>query len=139
MKRVSSSQSLRIAQLEQKLGSRTLRTILTSENQRLMRPERLSNLLTGSGKLSESEIDRLQLASSNAQQLSNLQKRGSGKLPWKVNRSLRDWLAYGKTKSQSWKDMSEEERKQGLKAIRALRFLGIDPSDGTYYVLKRKG
>ena len=125
-----------LANLESKLGNRTLRQILTPEGNRLMRPERLSNLLSGRGRLTEDQKERIELAARNSRQLSNLQTRGEGKSPTRSNRALRDWLLSGKAKGTDYYKQSEDERKKQLKAIRALRFFEVDPTEGTFYVRK---
>lgn len=134
MQRVTTKQALRLSQLEQELGNRTLRQLLTQENQRLVRPDRLSNLVAGSGKLSASELDRIEAVSRNARLLKALKNRGSGKREFKTNRAMRDWLVHGRAKG-GHADQPEEDR---WKAIKALGFLGVDPSSGTFYINQRK-
>ena len=131
--RVSQSDARRIADLESRLGSRTLRTVLSPET-RLMRPERLDNLTRGSGKLSGEERDRLARVSANAQQIEYLQGKGQrrGNIEWKNNHALRDWVAHGKERNAPRRDNRDRE----LKAIRSLRFFGIAPSSGRGYVRK---
>src|SRR5581483_10756209 len=96
----------------------------------------MQNLLAGRGKLTEQETQQLENASRNSSSLTALKRRGEGKREFKVNRALRDWLSTGKAKGVDYKSQSSEEKEQQLKAIKALRFLGIDPSDGTFYVRK---
>lgn len=135
MKKVSASEQERIASLSAKIGDRTLRQILTPEGKRIIRPERLRNLAAGSGRLSEAERNQLANVTRNSNSLAALKKRGSGQ-EFKVNRALRDWLNNGKQKGVDFKDQEASERESQLKAIKALRFLGVDPSDGTFYVRK---
>lgn len=136
MKRITVGEANRISELSNRLGERTLRTLLTGENKRLVRPERMENLRTGRGRLSESELARLELVSRNANALSALKKRGSGKREFKVNRSLRDWVTTGKRKDVDYRAQDQPEREDQLRAIKALRYLGVDPSSGTFYVKK---
>lgn len=132
--RVSSSEANRIAELESRFGSRTLRTILSPEGSRIMRPERLANLEGGSGQLTSAEKDRLARVSANAQQIEYLQGKGQGRgnIEWKNNRALRDWVAHGKERNAPRRDNRDRE----LKAIRSLRYFGIAPSSGRGYVRK---
>ncbi len=131
MQRVSPSEASRLSELRSSLGDRTLRQLLTQENKRLVRPERLLALERGTGKLSETETAQLRHISRNANQIKALKRRGEGKREFKVNRSLRIWLNQGKAKDEP---LQEEEEKN--RVIKALAFLGVDPSDGTFYVLK---
>jgi hypothetical protein len=132
--RVSSSEARRIAELESRFGSRTLRTILSPEGSRIMRGDRLANLTGGSGRLTEVEKDRLARVSANAQQIDYLQGKGQrrGNVEWKNNRALRDWVAHGKERDAPRRDNRDRE----LKAIRSLRYFGIAPSAGGGYVRK---
>lgn len=136
MKRISAREAERLSALQSKLGDRTTRQILTPEGNRIIRPERMRNLLAGRGRLSESEAQQIENATRNASSLTALKKRGEGKREFKVNRALRDWLSTGKAKGVDYKSQSTDEKERQLKAIKALRFLGIDPSDGTFYVRK---
>lgn len=136
MKKVSAREQERLQSLSGKLGDRTIRQLLTPESNRLMRPERLNNLLAGRGKLSEREARQIETISRNSNNLSALKTRGAGKREFKVNRAMRDWLNNGKPKGIAYKDQDTAEKERQLKAIKALRFLGIDPSDGTFYVRK---
>ena len=131
MKRISSSEAKRISELRSTLGDRTLRQLLTQEDKRLIRPERLAHLESGSGKLSESEARQLKAISKNSTLLKNLKAKAKEKREFKVNRSLRIWLNQGKAKDEP---IQEQETKD--KVVRALGFLGVDPTDGTYYVRK---
>jgi DNA-binding CsgD family transcriptional regulator len=108
-------------------------------DRRLVRPERLSNWEQGRGKLTPEEADRLALISSNASLIEILARKNESKRSFKVNRSLRDWIANGKGKGVPYKEQDAETRAKQQAAIKALRFLGIDPSEGTFYVRKRKG
>ena len=131
---VSRSDARRISELENQLGSRTLRTILSGESQRIMRPERLANIEAGRGRLTDAEIERIKLASANAQQIGQLKKRGQsrGNQEWKNNRALRDWMQNAKERGAKRRD----DRSREMKAIRSLRFFGISPSSGRGYVRK---
>lgn len=138
MKRVSAQDSARISQLSNRLGDRTLRTLLTSESKRLMPPERIANLRAGTGKLSDAERDRLRLVSENANQIRALKSRAEShdKIEWKINRAIRDWVNNGKERGIPYDMQSKDEKEQQLKAIKALRFFGVDPQDKTFYVKK---
>lgn len=105
------------------------------ESDRLMRPARLANLSRGSGRLTEGEAERLILVSGNAQLIENLALKNQSKRPYKVNRALRDWISSGKAKGVRQTEIDADKKRR---AIRALGFLGVDPSEGTYYVRKRK-
>lgn len=140
MDRISPQESGRISELSSRLGNLELRTLLsdTGGTKRLMRPERFNNLTSGRGRISAAERERLALIQTNAPLLEKLSAKGEGKQKSKVNRALRDWITLGKGKGVSYKDQSEDEKREQQRAIRALRFLGVDPSEGTYYVRKRK-
>ena len=134
--RVTASDAARISELSDRLGSLTFRTLLTGTegaSKRLMRPERLDALVAGRGKLSEAERERLQLIATNAPAIRNLRKKNAEKREFKVNRALRNWVTGGKTKDQKKTDSDAE-----LDATKALGFLGVNPSEGSYYVRKRK-
>lgn len=135
-RKVTASESERITDLATKLGPLRFRTLMTGagESDRLMRPERLRNLQRGSGTLTEGEIERLQLVSGNVTLVQNLAQKNPSKRPYRVNRALRDWIAHGKAKG----DISKQDPTKKHRAIKALGFLGVDPSEGTYYVRKRK-
>jgi len=134
MQKVSASQSARIAELETSLGSKTLRTLLSDDGKRIVRPDRLSHLLGGSGKLSEGEAERLAAISRNANQIRALQKRGAGKQDFRVNRAVRTWVVNGKKKGTDVGQKDEMGQKKKRATIRALAYLGVDPSDGTFYI-----
>lgn len=136
MRAISAREAERLASLQGKLGDRTLRQILTPEGNRILRPERMSNLLAGRGRLSEAEAQQIENATRNASSLKALKARGESKREFKVNRALRDWLNNGKPKGVDYKSQDTDEKERQLKAIKALRFLGVDPSDGTFYVRK---
>ena len=131
MQRVSPSDAKRISELRLSLGDRTLRQLLTQKGSRLVRPERLRSLESGTGKLSDTEAAQLRHVSRNSNQLKALKRRGESKREFKVNRSLRIWLNQGKAKDEP---LQEEEEKN--RVVKALAFLGVNPSDGTFYVLK---
>ena len=133
MKRISLSDAERLSELRSTLGDRTLRQLLTQEDKRLLRPERLRHLEAGSGKLSERETEQLRNISQNATKLKALKKRGSGRQEFKVNRSLRTWLNQGKAKDEPVGEMDIDQRNR---VIKSLAFLGVDPQDGTFYVRK---
>jgi hypothetical protein len=101
---------------------------------RLMRPERLRNLTEGRGRISAAERERLALIQTNAPLLEKLSEKNRDKKPVQVRRALKDWIKSGKQKGEPY----EKDSARTQAAIRALSFLGVDPSEGTYYVRKRK-
>ena len=134
--RISPQESERISDLSSRLGSIEFRTLMsdTGGTHRLMRPERLSHLASGRGRISQAELERLELISANSALLQKLsQKDPKEKKRYRVRHAMRDWLVAGKEKGETQSDKEREQR-----AVRALHFLGIDPSEGTYYVRKRK-
>lgn len=134
MQRVSRSQAAQIQKLSDKFGSVEFRTLLTGEGRRLIRPERLANLQSGRGKLSESEARQLKRINANSSNLGNLiDKRKSEPKRQRV-RAAKTWLKHGKTKDTDWGSLTPEEKDQYLPAIRSLSYLGVDPESGTYYV-----
>jgi hypothetical protein len=102
-----------------------------------MRPERLENLTSGRGKLSVEEEQLVNRLSMNAQKVKQLSTRGSGKRDFKVNRSIRDWVQHGKSPDES-RPTTQGGKENEQKAIRGLRFLGVDPSEKTFYVRKAR-
>lgn len=137
MRRISASESAEILELARTIDPLLLRTLLSDEQKRLMRPERLENLESGKGRLSDAEAARLQEVRTNRQSIRNLARKTGGKQPFKDRHAIRTWVRKGKSKGVEFKDQNIEKRHEQLAAIRALRFLGIDPSDGTYYVKRR--
>lgn len=131
MERISAQDSARIQQLQARLGSQTFRTLMSQENRRIIDPRRLARWTEGRGILRSEEQERLALISANAPLLENLARKNEKKARWKRNRAMRDWIAHGKASG-------EDNEPDAKKAIRGLRFLGVDPSEGTYYVRKRK-
>lgn len=135
--RISSEDAERIRELTTRIGDRRFRTVLTNEGARLVRPTRLANLQAGTGRLSETEKKALDKAWSNRVAIQNLGKRGDklGNKDFRTNRAIRNWLLHGKDSvTPRRKRMSDKERADELKAIKALRYLGIDPDDGLYYL-----
>lgn len=129
--RVTPDDAERIRELTLRVGDRRFRTILTNEGARLVRPERLANLQAGRGRLSAADKAALDKAWSNRVAITNLGKRGDklGRKDYRTNRAIRSWLLHGKGDSQKRRKDDKE-----LEAIKALRFLGIDPDDGLYYL-----
>lgn len=134
MQRISASDSTRISELVSRLGDRTLRQLLTPESKRLVRPERLQNLRAGTGRLSQADRERLRLVSANANQLVALKAHGKGKAEWRVNRAMSNWITNGKPKGVDYNSQDAETKSNQLRAIKALRYLGVDPQDGKFYV-----
>lgn len=132
-------ESQMIANLEGRLGSQQLRTLLASENvgaahperSRIVSPRRMERWLSGGGRLSEEEAARLRLIAKNARNIEGLTKRGEKKSlnPTRTNRAIRTWLFHGKEK-----DAKRRKDEDELRAIRALRMLGVDIDLGTYYI-----
>ena len=134
--RISKQEAREIADLSSRLGSIEFRTLMsdTGGTTRLMRPERLSHLASGRGRISQAELERLDSISANSALLKKLsQKDPQEKRRSRVRHAMRDWLVAGKEKGEYQPDKEREQ-----KAIRAFHYLGIDPSEGTYYVRKRK-
>lgn len=133
-RRVTPGQAKQIAELEGKVGSKTLRTLLvTSESEggfRLVSNLRLSRLSSGGGRLSEAEADRLAMLHRNTRKIEQLKKRGEKRSlrDFRINRAIRDWVRYGKKAGA--KGQPDDDR---LKATRALYYLGVDPQDGIFY------
>ena len=129
-----------VLKLEKQLGSKTLRTLLSPEATGAAKPERarivsnrrLGNLSSGTGKLSPEESARLAQINRNVADINRLKGKGQkqGQRDYQTNRALRTWLQRGKEKG-------EGKSPDQLRAIRALRFLGVDVDSGKYYV-KRK-
>lgn len=139
MARISRSDAKQIQQLEQRLGSRLVRTILTGENKRLMPPSRMDRLIAGRGRLSADERERLELLNANARSIGALknkrtadERHGLKRKEFKVNRSIRDWVLHGKERDAQ-RTIGENGEQN---AIRGLRFLGVDPSEKHYYLRK---
>ncbi len=137
MRRLSRAEARRISELESQLGSQTFRNVMsTSESGRIIDPRRLARWESGRGRLSEAEAERLKNVSANAPRISKLKERNEDKIDWKVNKSLRNWVAGGKTKGVAPEDEAEKERQR--KAAKALGYLGVDTHSGQWY-LSRKG
>lgn len=128
---ITAEEAEQIRELTLRIGDRRLRTILTREGARLVRPERLANMEGGTARLSAADRKALNRAWSNRVAISNLGKRGDklGKREFQTNRAIRTWLLHGKSESQRRRKDKDE-----LDAIKALRFLGIDPDEGLYYL-----
>lgn len=111
---------------------------MSGGNQRLMRPERLANLKAGKAKLKPWEVERLQQIQRNSAALKGL--KGKKEVPkskeYQVNRALRTWLVRGKEKDIPYETQGRGTKARQQKAIKALRYLGIDPSEKHYYVRK---
>src|SRR5581483_2231546 len=110
-------------------------TLGNPERTRIVSRRRLGNLLGGSGRLTDSEAKRLQLLRTNVQSIQALSKRGEkeGRKPFQVNRAIRSWIDHGRPPRTPRRDKGPDE----LRAIRALRFLGVDTDDGLFYVKGR--
>ena len=129
--RISSEEAQRIEKLRSQLGARQLRTLLGEEKKRMMRPERIERLSSGRGKLSDRERKTLLQIEKNSVNIRNLTKRGNARdiQEFKTNRAIRTWLLHGKEKDAKRRKDDDE-----LRAIRALRLLGVDVDLGTFYI-----
>lgn len=132
MERVSRQQAQRISQLSNQIGERTLRTLLATGDKPILKRSRLENLERGTGKLTQTESDRLARISDNVASIKRLESKSADKREFKRNRSIRDWIVYGKERDTPY------EKGTGTKAVKGLYYLGVDPTDGTYYVKIRK-
>lgn len=136
---VSKQESAAIRDLQSRLGERGLRTLLVSENPDLAKPERvrilskerLSNLASGSGKLTDAEAERLAYLRGDPTRIRNLQSKGKakGQKDYQTNRAIRSWIEHGREKGAA-------SSKDEIRAIKALRFLGVPIGAGKFY--KRK-
>ena len=131
MKRISLSEAKQVSELRSTLGERTFRQLLTAEDSRLLSRRRLERLERGSGKLSEREQNQLEQIAKNKVRIRQLKAKGKGKQEYKVNRSLRTWLNEGKEKGARVDSQNPDDKAH---VITALWYLGVDPSDGTFYV-----
>jgi hypothetical protein len=136
LKPPSKAERERLAKLAQSLDERTLRQLLTPQGKRILRKDRLEKLLEGRGRLLDSERDKLQLISRNASSLLSLKQKSQSRQVFKTNRALRDWLTSGKAKGIKFAEQDEAEREKQIQAIKALRFLGVEPESATFYVRK---
>lgn len=126
--------------LTSRLDERQFRTLLRPEDMRSEKPERTrlvsrsryANLAAGRGKLTDQEAERIALLRTNSRQIQALTKRGEkeGRKSYQVNRAIRSWIEHGKLVGGS-------KSPDQLRAIRSLRFLGVDVDEGTFYVKGR--
>lgn len=151
--RIQPADSRQIQQLAKELDDYTIRTLLTPEGGRLIRPERYANLQAGRGVLTESEKERLGILSANKEALRSLKrkqrdreilsKRGKEvttrtKQQWE-NRALRSWVLHGKDRETPYDVQADVTKQKQQSAIHALFYLGVDPiKDKDYYVSERK-
>ena len=137
MPRISGKDAKRIANLESKLGSRTVRTLLSQESgNRLLSRQRLENLKQGTGKLTPSESERLETLSKNTRKIQNLKRNPKGLREYQVNRAIKSWTLYGKDAGTNWDSLSGDEKEQGMKAVKALGSLGVDVTTKKFYLEK---
>lgn len=143
----------RLRKIRDELGSQTARTLLTGQKSRLMRPERLSNLTGGRGKLQPWERERIDLIMANLPALGALQeKRGDQPLYNKrkeklsaktkerlTGRALRTWMIRGKEEGIPYDSQGGTKKKRQQRAIQALYFLGVEPKDSETPYVKREG
>lgn len=128
-----------IKDLETRFGSVAFRTLLAGENTELDKPERTriigtrrgANLAAGRGKITSVEAQRLKALKKNAQAIQQLMARGKkqGQKPTQINRAIRTWIEQGKGRDKKRRKDDDE-----LRAIRALRFLGVDIDAGIFYL-----
>lgn len=138
MDRLSRAQSRRISELAESLGEQRFRALMkTKDSGRIIAPDRLERWKSGRGRLTADEAERLDKVSANVPQLKKLAAKSEGKTTWKRNAAMRDWLAGTKEKGKALSKDEVELAKQ-RRAAKGLGYLGVDPSEGTYYVRKRK-
>jgi len=142
MQRIGASDAQRLRKLNEQLDSRLIRTVITPEGKRIMPQKRMDRLLRGTGRLSADERENLERLSNNARAVGQLSKRkpiGNGHTrlskQTRKNRSIRDWLKHGKERDAPRPD-DVAGKIDEQKAIHGLRFLGVDPSEKTYYLRK---
>lgn len=134
MQRVSSKESAQLSKLVQRWDSLTLRTMLTTENQRTIRPERLRNLTGGTGRLSDSERAQLAALTENQTTITALIRRSQNVPERRRRKALRDFTRYGKEKGV--KTDPKDTRSQ--RSIRALKTLQVDQLQGNFYMRRGK-
>lgn len=133
--RVSASEARTIRKLSSDLGERRFRTLMQSDYEPRARPiskKQLDNLERGTGRLNYEQQHRVALIQSNAGLLKKLGDKSSSKTNWRTNRAMRDWLVFGKDRGTPY-DKGTRKR-----AIKGLGYLGVDPTEGTFYVIRRK-
>lgn len=132
---VSKEEVKRIRQLSDSIGELRFRTLLTGEDKRVLRPARLANLKAGRGRLSAEERTYLQSVSENLRSINALGKRSEkkGNRTFKTNRAIRTWVRYGKDSQTNYRKQLPRDPNQ-LRAIKALRLLGVDDLEGNFYV-----
>lgn len=141
MKRVSQREANEISELANRLGDRRFRTLMAPEGKRIVSKQRLANLSAGRGKLTETERQRLGDIETNSRAIQALGKKADKESPGRPylgNRAIRTWLNHGKEKGVQRAAKGTSTRAGENEAIRALFFLGVEPSEGTYYVKRRK-
>jgi hypothetical protein len=146
--RIQPGEARQIRGLTNGLDEYTVRSLLTPEGGRLIRPERFANLQSGKAKLTEAEKERLQILSANRQALTSLKKKQRGRevvskrgkelaprtKAQRENRALRSWVIHGKEKDTPYDVQADSVKHKQQPAIHALFYLGIDPiSEKTYY------
>ena len=135
MQKLSAKETERIRELSEALGPARFRAVMTTSREaKIVEGKRLERWLAGGGRISEAEAERLKAVSANRQAIEHLAAKSEGKTKWKTNRALGDWLAGGKEKGIAPK--TDEEKARQRRAARALGYLGVSPSAGTYYIRK---
>lgn len=136
--RITRGQAHRIRELERELGDRTLRTLLTGGNERLMRPERLENLKSGRAMLKPWERERIALVRENRAGLKALVEKKEIKesQQYKVNRAARTWLVMGKESDIAYDMQPRKQQRKQQRVVRALKFLGYDNLKDAPYIRK---
>jgi hypothetical protein len=125
---------------------------MTKQGGRLLRVDRYDNLKAGTGKLQPWEKARLVKITKNQTALGRLQdinqERGALYSSKKrrladstkkrsADSALKDWMLHGKQAGVEYDSQSPKKRRDQIKAIKALRFLGVEyesPDDGDIYV-----
>lgn len=150
--RITRSLSSDLAKAEKELGAETVRRLMTPKGGRLLRVDRYANLKAGTGKLQPWEKARLVKITKNRSALGALQGRFEerGTLYSAKKRSLaastkkregdsalKDWLLHGKQAGVEYDSQSKAKRRDQIRAVKALKFLGVeslDSDDGDIYV-----
>ena len=146
--RIKPGESRQIRGLLNQLDDYSVRTLLTGEGERLLRPERLANLREGKAKLTDAEKERLAKVYTNREALSSLKKKQRGReilaksgrevstrtKQQRENRALRSWVIHGKDRETPYDVQAPQDKEAQQPAIHALFYLGVDPiSDKNYY------
>lgn len=133
--RLTNQEAVQIRKLSSDLGERRFRTLMQGSSRIDAPPisrKQYDNWIQGKGSMSYEQQHRLRLIQSNSGLLKRLAQKSEGKSASKSNRAMRDWLIFGKERSTPY------DKGSRMRAIIGLGFLGVDPSEGTFYVIRRK-